>query len=354
MPKTTSPQDRDGEAMTGRTEVTGLAAGELFGGLDRFGTGPLGGRGGRLGDDLYVSVSQRTIRGERTPTTGLGSMRLPDLGLLPYASDLPEVPRTRRSGAQVRMLVGAGAVTAALAVAAVTGSTGAGPGGPEAATAATAVATSPTVDATPAGPAPSPSSQRPDFGPRLQQDRQVRSVAEADSPDAPQALLSGGKLVLVGSVPDARIADALARKAATILGSDAVVDGMTIDPGASIPGDVPVRVAERIRFRSSSATVDGEWLGLAEAWKAVLAANPGVRMRITGYADDAGPAATNEKLAWDRASALASWMEESGIDPDRIEVTSRGSADPAAPNTTDAGRAENRRIQVDLFALLMA
>ncbi len=165
---------------------------------------------------------------------------------------------------------------------------------------------------------------------------------------------TGGQLVLEGSVPDQRIADALVRKAATIVGEGAVVDRFTIDPMAPIPDGLPVRVAEQVRFGFDSSAVDAEFLALVEAWKQVLDAHPGVRMRVTGHTDSTGSSAYNDALSVERAAAVAGWMEANGIDPGRLQVSGRGAADPLASNDTAEGRAANRRIEVQLEGLLMA
>ncbi|MEO6627248.1 MAG: OmpA family protein, partial [Aquihabitans sp.] len=167
-----------------------------------------------------------------------------------------------------------------------------------------------------------------------------------------RAYLTGGKLVLTGSVPDRRVADALLRRAGTIVGAAAVVDGMVVDPFASMPGDVAVHVAERVLFAPGSSAVSAEYLDLVESWRGVLAAYPSARMVVTGFTDGQGRTDVNARLSEARAQGVAGWMQARGVEADRFEARAMGAEAPSATNDTAAGRAENRRIQVDLVGLL--
>lgn len=76
-------------------------------------------------------------------------------------------------------------------------------------------------------------------------------------------------------------------------------------------------------------------------------------MVVTGFTDDQGPVDVNENLSAARAHGVADWMQDQCIAAGRFDVRGRGAEAPAASNDTAAGRAENRRIQVELVGLLM-
>jgi chemotaxis protein MotB len=61
--------------------------------------------------------------------------------------------------------------------------------------------------------------------------------------------------------------------------------------------------------------------------------------------------ATNWELSTARATQVVRALAESGINPDavRLSATGFGEFSPVRPNDSDAGRAENRRIQLRLF-----
>ena len=69
-------------------------------------------------------------------------------------------------------------------------------------------------------------------------------------------------------------------------------------------------------------------------------------LRIYGYTDSKGDAAANKKLAEERADAVKSWLSNHGFNEACISVNGIGEARPVAPNSTDAGRQQNRRVEI--------
>jgi len=74
-------------------------------------------------------------------------------------------------------------------------------------------------------------------------------------------------------------------------------------------------------------------------------------VEVMGYADSSGSAAMNEQLSMDRAQAVVSFLLQNCKIPLRHIVApgAMGEADPAAPNETASGRAENRRVDVKVL-----
>ncbi len=74
-----------------------------------------------------------------------------------------------------------------------------------------------------------------------------------------------------------------------------------------------------------------------------------LRAQVIGYSDSRGSQATNDRLSRQRAEAVKAYLvERHEIDPSRITIEGRGSADPVASNDTASGRAENRRAVIIL------
>lgn len=68
---------------------------------------------------------------------------------------------------------------------------------------------------------------------------------------------------------------------------------------------------------------------------------------IDGYTDNVGDAAYNEKLSKERAEAVAEYLKSKGVVlGDRFTTKGFGAADPIADNSTEEGRAENRRVTI--------
>ena len=77
----------------------------------------------------------------------------------------------------------------------------------------------------------------------------------------------------------------------------------------------------------------------------------GYIIEVTGYADSTGGAAMNTKLSEDRAKAVVTYLMQKGEVPVRHIVApgAMGEYGAAAPNETEAGRAENRRVEVKVL-----
>jgi OmpA-OmpF porin, OOP family len=77
----------------------------------------------------------------------------------------------------------------------------------------------------------------------------------------------------------------------------------------------------------------------------------GYIIEVTGYADSTGNAAMNTKLSEDRAKAVVTYLVQRGEVPVRHIVApgAMGEYGAAAPNETQAGRAENRRVEVKVL-----
>ncbi len=78
----------------------------------------------------------------------------------------------------------------------------------------------------------------------------------------------------------------------------------------------------------------------------VLAAYPGARAAIVGYADARGDSRFNRDLGANRARAVVAALGSRGVPVERLEARTGGEDDPAATNTTRGGRFENRRTEL--------
>lgn len=77
----------------------------------------------------------------------------------------------------------------------------------------------------------------------------------------------------------------------------------------------------------------------------LLKANPNRKVRVLGYTDALGTDVYNLKLGDRRAAAIVAALVSAGVSPAQLAAEPRGKADFVAPNTTQAGRQANRRVQ---------
>lgn len=76
--------------------------------------------------------------------------------------------------------------------------------------------------------------------------------------------------------------------------------------------------------------------------------NTAAIITIIGHTDSTGKKAKNQVLSEDRAKALGARLVHNGIAPERIKTSGKGLSEPIASNKKPAGRAQNRRIEIQI------
>lgn len=74
--------------------------------------------------------------------------------------------------------------------------------------------------------------------------------------------------------------------------------------------------------------------------------HPDLHVYVDGYCDAIGGTKYNQALSERRADAVAAYLEKQGISSDRLVVQGFGKTHFIAPNNTDEGRAQNRRVEL--------
>jgi outer membrane protein OmpA-like peptidoglycan-associated protein len=74
------------------------------------------------------------------------------------------------------------------------------------------------------------------------------------------------------------------------------------------------------------------------------------KLMLIGHTDAQGADAYNLDLSRRRANAVASYLESRGVARTRLQMVGRGETEPIAPNETEIGRQENRRVEVAIYA----
>lgn len=149
--------------------------------------------------------------------------------------------------------------------------------------------------------------------------------------------------------------------AAAVGGVPGAVIGHKMDTQAAeladlLPEATVQRVGEGIlvTFPGVLFGFDSQRLGTAaqdhlRTLAASLTKYPHTRTLIVGHTDSDGGPAYNRELSQRRAGAAATFIMEEGIDPARIATKGRGAAEPIATNDSDAGRRQNRRLEIAIY-----
>jgi len=108
---------------------------------------------------------------------------------------------------------------------------------------------------------------------------------------------------------------------------------------------------DSIKFPANKAQLTPEAQArLDELVTRLRAENKNVYLEIQGYADATGSPQVNERLGAERAEAVRRYLSSHGVPLNRINTISYGESNPIAPNNTRAGRAENRRVVIQVLS----
>jgi outer membrane protein OmpA-like peptidoglycan-associated protein len=75
-------------------------------------------------------------------------------------------------------------------------------------------------------------------------------------------------------------------------------------------------------------------------------------LTVVGHTDNVGSDAYNQRLSQRRALSVAQFLESRKVDPLRLATAGKGESQPVAPNTTESGRAANRRVEIYVEAVV--
>jgi len=109
-------------------------------------------------------------------------------------------------------------------------------------------------------------------------------------------------------------------------------------------GSVTAINFDRINFDSGSAVLSPEARDQIDNIATILRAYPRATVTIAGYTDKEGSETANMALSKARAEAVAGKLTAAGVSAERVHPEGFGSQRPMGSNTTDNGRAENRRV----------
>ncbi len=121
-------------------------------------------------------------------------------------------------------------------------------------------------------------------------------------------------------------------------------------PPEPTPAPTPVvrqRIVLRgVNFDFNSSEIRPSSRPVLDQAAEILKANPGVDVRVEGHTDAIGSEEYNQALSVRRAEAVFRYLVNRGVEPERFTVEGFGESRPIASNDTDAGRAQNRRVEL--------
>ncbi|MBI4515639.1 MAG: OmpA family protein [Deltaproteobacteria bacterium] len=115
------------------------------------------------------------------------------------------------------------------------------------------------------------------------------------------------------------------------------------------PGPPVVRrriVLRGVTFDFNKSEIRDESRPVLDEASDTLRANRDVRVVVEGHTDGVGSDEYNEALSVRRAEAVYRYLVNGGIPPERLSVVGQGKSRPVADNESEAGRAQNRRVEL--------
>lgn len=109
--------------------------------------------------------------------------------------------------------------------------------------------------------------------------------------------------------------------------------------------DRMIVLKQKIFFAFAKAVIQSKSFPLLDEIAQALVDHPTFLIRIEGHTDSIGSAASNLKLSQARANAVREYLIRKGIAPERLKAVGYGEDRPIDDNSTEAGRAVNRRVE---------
>lgn len=122
--------------------------------------------------------------------------------------------------------------------------------------------------------------------------------------------------------------------------------GTGIDVERTDDNRIKVEIPSDAGFDVGRANVKPQLGNVLEKFAQSMRDHAATEIRIVGHTDSTGSDAINNPLSVDRAAATRDYLVSRGVSPTRIAIDGRGSREPVASNQTEAGRAENRRVEI--------
>lgn len=109
-----------------------------------------------------------------------------------------------------------------------------------------------------------------------------------------------------------------------------------------------LNIPSDISFDTGRSDIKPNLRPILDQFASGLANQRNTEIRIVGHTDNVGSNAVNDPLSVQRAQSARDYLTSRGVDPSRVYITGRGEHEPIADNSTDAGRARNRRVEIFL------
>lgn len=185
--------------------------------------------------------------------------------------------------------------------------------------------------------------------------RQAHVVAESLGATAIDLKMDGRDLALSGTLNLGVSREPIVDGLSSIDGVRVVVDDMKeFDPAEqarlqllSFKQALASIDFTQVAFERGSASLTTNSRSALLQLAQILKAYPQYRIRVSGHTDNTGRAEVNLRISRQRSSSVADYLIDNNINPNQIIAQGYGATRPIADNSTETGRAANRRIEIN-------
>ena len=124
--------------------------------------------------------------------------------------------------------------------------------------------------------------------------------------------------------------------------------GTNVEVSRTDDNQLKLNIPNDISFDTGSAAIKPQLRAVLDPFANSLRDDTSARLMIVGHTDNTGSNAINNPLSVERANSVRDYLTTRGMAGTRVETAGRGDREPAAENTTESGRAKNRRVEIFL------
>lgn len=124
--------------------------------------------------------------------------------------------------------------------------------------------------------------------------------------------------------------------------------GTGVSVSQTADNQLKLDIPSDVSFDTGRADIRPSLRPILDQFASGLRDQPNTEIRIIGHTDSTGSDAINNPLSEQRAASARDYLSSRGVDYRRIVTAGRGSREPIADNSSEAGRSKNRRVEIYL------
>lgn len=113
---------------------------------------------------------------------------------------------------------------------------------------------------------------------------------------------------------------------------------------------ISLNMPGNLTFNTNSADIRSDFYDVLNSVASVLKEYKNSKVQVSGHTDDVGSSSSNQLLSERRANSVANYLISQSIAADRFYVVGYGESQPIASNASEAGREQNRRVEIQIIS----